>query len=519
MRRWRKIAERPTLLPHKDYAMDAAAIVLALLVAGVNFGWQPADDGSQGFEYIVQVEPELLDALKRGEAVPIESNVPAEVKPIRKVSIVVGRDEVPRQSLGAVNRTAYFAGQDLPDRYGSPTARTTSDVSPPPSVIERAQAAATETATTLHDGIEAGIQAANQQLSDTGEQMLESTRNASQHFGQQMHEFVQNPAREIESAGNNLRDSAEQTIDAVGNQWEQVTSPFTNSNTQPIADARAGSNVGPPPWTEFAAGPTMNDAGQVGGATPVRTPTGWTSIGANVAAPPPIVPQMATAPDREADVSTRMASNGGPQFPAASTGGDAASSNWANGGSIYDSNTPPTIAREGLDSNLVTIEQNRSRAPAAQQAASPPADPFRDLDAWSQQGQAPPAGAGTQNSVANSDAARSGAAEWDAASNRGLQNGNYPMGQMAPPQTGGVASQSNSGGFNNAMQPAGNPTTASSSGQEPPWMPFVLVCLTLVGSLSANLFLGWSYLDARQRYRLLVRKTAETFRRAAAPAA
>jgi hypothetical protein len=53
-------------------------------------------------------------------------------------------------------------------------------------------------------------------------------------------------------------------------------------------------------------------------------------------------------------------------------------------------------------------------------------------------------------------------------------------------------------------------------GDEPPWLPLLLVSLSLMGSLSANLFLGWSYMDARQKYRSLVRKTADKFRRAAA---
>jgi hypothetical protein len=48
-----------------------------------------------------------------------------------------------------------------------------------------------------------------------------------------------------------------------------------------------------------------------------------------------------------------------------------------------------------------------------------------------------------------------------------------------------------------------------------PWMPLVFAILTLIGSVSANLFLGWSYLDARQKYQTLVRKTADKFRRAA----
>ena len=45
--------------------MDTATLLLAVAIAGVNFGWQPAEDGTAGYEYIVQVEPELLDAVRR----------------------------------------------------------------------------------------------------------------------------------------------------------------------------------------------------------------------------------------------------------------------------------------------------------------------------------------------------------------------------------------------------------------------------------------------------------------------
>jgi hypothetical protein len=46
-------------------------------------------------------------------------------------------------------------------------------------------------------------------------------------------------------------------------------------------------------------------------------------------------------------------------------------------------------------------------------------------------------------------------------------------------------------------------------------MPLVFALLGLIGSVSANFFLGWSYMDARQKYQALVRKTAGKFRRAA----
>ncbi len=42
----------------------------------------------------------------------------------------------------------------------------------------------------------------------------------------------------------------------------------------------------------------------------------------------------------------------------------------------------------------------------------------------------------------------------------------------------------------------------------------VLVSLGLAGSLGANLYLGWSYIEARHRYQVLAQKTADTFQRA-----
>jgi hypothetical protein len=54
------------------------------------------------------------------------------------------------------------------------------------------------------------------------------------------------------------------------------------------------------------------------------------------------------------------------------------------------------------------------------------------------------------------------------------------------------------------------------AGEQVPWVPLLVVSLSLAGSIGANLFLGWSYMDARQKYRHLVQKTANKFRRAVA---
>jgi hypothetical protein len=82
---------------------------------------------------------------------------------------------------------------------------------------------------------------------------------------------------------------------------------------------------------------------------------------------------------------------------------------------------------------------------------------------------------------------------------------------------GGFANSNTTGGNQPQIGRGQNLTTAAAEPQ--PWMPLIASVLTLAGSLAANLYLGVSYLDARQKYQSLVRKTADTFRRVKAVAA
>lgn len=66
---------------------------IAAVLLGVDAGWQPLPEG--GVEYIIQIEPELLETLKSGE--PIQSDVPSYVKDVRAYRITVGTGKVPRE--------------------------------------------------------------------------------------------------------------------------------------------------------------------------------------------------------------------------------------------------------------------------------------------------------------------------------------------------------------------------------------------------------------------------------------
>ncbi len=82
-----------------------AAIALATLWS-VTFGYEPSADADVGYDYIVQIEPEMLEAMERGEAPAIEANLPPEVTPVRRVRIVVGKAELPKKLRAPVGHTA-----------------------------------------------------------------------------------------------------------------------------------------------------------------------------------------------------------------------------------------------------------------------------------------------------------------------------------------------------------------------------------------------------------------------------
>lgn len=82
--------------------MHAAALFVATAVLGVNFGWQPTRTGE--LEYIIQIEPELIDSLLAGEAVA--SEIPPELGGVRKFRIQLGRDPLPRRGAPAAPKAA-----------------------------------------------------------------------------------------------------------------------------------------------------------------------------------------------------------------------------------------------------------------------------------------------------------------------------------------------------------------------------------------------------------------------------
>jgi hypothetical protein len=74
--------------------IGAAVVALGIVVSAIQFGWQPLSDGGQ--EYIVQVEPELtaIDAFRKEG---FSSDVPPQLRDIRRIRVLVGSEPLPHQ--------------------------------------------------------------------------------------------------------------------------------------------------------------------------------------------------------------------------------------------------------------------------------------------------------------------------------------------------------------------------------------------------------------------------------------
>lgn len=81
--------------------MNALLVVVATVTMGIEVGWEPLPGG--GHEYTIQIEPQLLEVLEKGED-EIFSEVPAGID-VRRYRILVGSGKLRRDS-GPLEPTA-----------------------------------------------------------------------------------------------------------------------------------------------------------------------------------------------------------------------------------------------------------------------------------------------------------------------------------------------------------------------------------------------------------------------------
>jgi hypothetical protein len=458
----------------------------------------------------------------------------------------------------AKRHTSYFAGQSgwgtdmsnpppaaapTGNRYQFGTTGGSTAVTAPPSVVDRTQTAVSETSNALREGVDAGFQAANQQISQGGQQFIDSTRSAAQDLSKQFQGWAGTATQPAQITAPTTSGTLPPPPTTTGG--GQVSNPFTTATstaaTAPAA-AKSRSGIGPPPdwagsgstsgttWPNDSAALLELESPRTAtlSRAPVQTESGWTSVHSTVAPPAPAPPRLLNTSSAITPISTPMTgesslsplADSGPNFPktvsvnqpidhsvlsksqSPSTPQPNASpttnSGWDFGWdrkSASSMSTPAMVAGNRYDA--ATISSGNGANNVAEGAQSPP------------QTTAPPA---TGQNFGFGAWDKSGWPENPSVSSQGAQVAGMPGGTgVAPPPAGSVPPS----GAALPSAGAGMPPSLPPS-EDLPWMPLLVVSLALAGSIGANLFLGYSYADARHKYRTLVQKTANKFRRAAA---
>jgi hypothetical protein len=104
--------------------MFAHVLWFSTVIIGANVGWQPLPEG--GMEYIIQLDPQTLEALKAGAS--IQSDIPPSAGEVRSYKIVLGTEKLPRISPPATSIESQPA--KTADRTQSPSSNLTETLSP-----------------------------------------------------------------------------------------------------------------------------------------------------------------------------------------------------------------------------------------------------------------------------------------------------------------------------------------------------------------------------------------------------
>ncbi len=555
----------------KGFAMEAAALLLLVAgVGGVDFGWQPMPDGSLRYEYLVQIEPEMLESLAEGRSIPIAGDAPDEVHPIARVRVTVGRGALPRQLLATrrkpsddegaspdsgVTLTQYTEATGAP-RYGSPPPAFDAYTQTPPTAgvagsggaaWNGGEGAAAEGSVGAAAG---GSWNAGGPVAELVDNSAARLRDGLQQATNPVQEGIDRFGNQLRSAADGLGDRTSQVLDDLGLPPRRVSPPGAgNPSAAPLSAASPAAtggawNAGAAPHGEAAPWNAAAESHPLAGSSPTLPTTGpasdfgssWNMGEGDPSAPVPTLadsyrntgtgtgtgaaggsgfeaPPLATGVgagrgatvadpwDNAADPRFRTAQPGagaggfsgggfggapsGPAYPGftnASTGGVA-----ATGPTLGDpsglANPPRAGGPPQVDAGMLTLPGDRPLEGVVDTAST--AVPGALDDPFSGSGSGPLGGGVFAPVTAGppSPAAATGGSDLLNAQGWGA---NQPS---APAQTAAEAAATKTASEQNRL--------------------LVLVAWVLLfASIAGNLYLFWSYLDVRTKYRALVRKTA-----------
>lgn len=604
--------------------MDGAA--LFALIAAVGFGWQPMPDGSERYEYIVQVDEELAATLASGKSIPIVGEVPDDIRPIGRVRVVIGDGAPPRERMVtrlkpvvaatmakpelAAEESIVVRGQNAVgstyNPYGEIPQQLSQQATAAANSVTNAATEAWNSASTpapsgqalFENTVAAGQQAWNENIAAPA---TNAVNNAAQNLQTQLGNSVQ---QGINNASNRLQQNAQNAATALGERTSSVIDQLRNPQArQPAATSRDVRNqptsltaVAPPATGSAAVGapPAVYGDSQPGNSWNQNDlPPATSPLQSNAQAPAPsaaaanewnntAATQFPSAPPLASQNPTGLGAAGNTgnmgngstqpptQFPQQQQpSGAPAANEWntdnfaagqpaTNGmGGVNNTatnytttNNPWQSVADPRPSATSTGTNNGTNTagvtPPPSGFGSEPTRPYGGINSqWSGDSPIPTtpplasetnlAGNGSTLSPPNLGTPSISAGMMDQNPSRPLDElagaaGNTPgtpathasTGQTTPPatmnrdpfnspRTNQPPNGHLAGTGQNGVQPttnANNTAAAGAAGGRDNSFIALVAWVLLFGSAFGNLYLFWSYLDVRQKYRSLVRKTA-----------
>lgn len=201
--------------------MTTISTYLAASLVAVTFGWVPAERAnesqpSEGYDYLVKLSPEDLEALRDGRAVDLVSELPENIRPIERVRVYVGEGEAPQQlrERDRLSPQRIIAGETEAKRYkvAKPVTPEWGDA----ALLKTDDAAAGDTAqrrTSYQNptSLQQGFEQATRPLNEVGQAIDAQAKNLADGTAQ----FFQQGGDQIRRGAQDLFNGTSKTLESL----------------------------------------------------------------------------------------------------------------------------------------------------------------------------------------------------------------------------------------------------------------------------------------------------------------
>lgn len=201
--------------------MTTISTYLAASLVAVTFGWVPSERANEsqpaeGYDYLVKLSPEDLEALRDGRAIDLVSELPDDIRPIERVRVYVGEGEAPQQLrerdrlspqriiAGETEAKRYKVAKPVTPEWGDAALLKTDDA-------EAGDTAQRRTSYQNPTSLQQGFEQATRPLNEVGQVIDTQAKN-----------LADGTAQFFQQGGDQIRRGAQDLLNGTGNTLEKL---------------------------------------------------------------------------------------------------------------------------------------------------------------------------------------------------------------------------------------------------------------------------------------------------------